>query len=165
MNPYAVASVCALAGLLQSTVTSHVRLLGASPDLVLMLAVACVLRLGLRDSLPVVLAGGLIVDILTGAPFGCAIASLVVVSVLVSLVNVNIPHTVRVWPYLAIAVASLLYGLLWMVILSLSGRTVPWGAMLVREVLPAVLMNTLAMPLMLLIASIWWRRTPEDAVA
>jgi rod shape-determining protein MreD len=159
-----MASVFALTGLLQSTVTSHVRLLGASPDLVLMLAVVCVLRWGLRDSLPVILVGGLIVDILTGAPFGCAIASLFLVSVLLGLVNVNIPHTVRVWPYVAVAVASLLYGLLWMVILRLSGRTVPWGAMLVREVLPAVLMNTLTMPLMLLIASVWWRRTPDDAV-
>ncbi len=159
-----MAPLIAFSALVQSTVTSHVRIWGASPDLVLMLAVACVLRWGLRPSVPVILAGGVTIDVLTGAPFGTATLCVTAVCVLVSVVDSYAPREATFWPLAAIASATLVYQVFWMVILEMSGRTVLWGPMFVREVLPAVLCNVLAMPILLLILRLWWRRVPAEAV-
>lgn len=164
MNLYAVAPLVVFSALVQSTVTSHVRIWGASPDLVLMLALACVLRWGLRASLPVILLGGLMIDVLTGAPFGTATACLTAVCTLVSVVDTYAPRESVGWPLAAIAGATLVYQLLWLALLRLGGRVVLWGPMFVREVLPAVLCNLLAMPILLLLLRRWWRRAPAEAV-
>ena len=164
MNVYALAPLIAFSALVQSTVTSHVRVLGASPDLVLLLAVACVLRWGLQRSLPVILVGGLTIDVLTGAPFGCATTMLIAVSVLISVVDLYAPRQALLWPVAAIAMATLVYMALWMVAMRLTGHTVLWGPMLWRAVLPSVLCNVLTMPILLLILRRWWRRPSVEAV-
>ena len=78
MNPYTVGPLFAALALVQSTLTAHINILGASPDLVLLLAVACVLQCGTRESLPVILVGGLMIDILSSAPFGAATGGLII---------------------------------------------------------------------------------------
>jgi rod shape-determining protein MreD len=164
MNPYAIGPLFVVVALLQSTVTSQVRILGASPDLTLMLAVACVLQWGVRESLAMVLVGGLMVDILTGAPFGCATLALVLISTLVGIGEVNVPRSVKILPYAAVAVGTIAYQLIWLVLLQLWGRTVLWGPMLLRETLPSVLVNTLFMPLMYVVVRALNRHAPDEPV-
>jgi len=161
MNPYVIGPLFALVALLQSTVTAHVRILGASPDLVLMLAVACVLQWGVRQSLGMILIGGLMVDILSGTPFGCATLSLVIISTLVGIGEANIPRSVKILPYATVAAATLLYQLIWMLFLGVWGRTVLWGPMFLYETLPSALVNTLFMPLIYLVSS-KLRRVPDE---
>jgi rod shape-determining protein MreD len=162
MNPYAVGPLFAIVALLQSAATSRLRVMGASPDLTLVLAVACALRWGVRESLGVILVGGLMVDVLSGAPFGCATVALALVSILMGIGEANIPRSVKLLPYGAVAIATILYQLIWMVLLAMWGRVVLWGPMLQRETLPSVLVNTLTMPLAYLLVRALDRRAPDE---
>jgi len=162
MSLYTVVPLFVLVSLIQSTVTSSVHILGASPDLVLMMAVACVLQWGVRESLIAVLVGGLTIDALSGAPFGCATLSIAIVSVLAGIAESNVPRSVKTLPYAAVAVATIVYQLIWMLLLQIWGRTVLWVPMFVRGTLPSVFVNTLAMPLMCLFVRALDRRVPDE---
>lgn len=126
---------------------SHVRLLGVSPDLVLLLTVSAILLQGIREGILIALVGGLMLDALSGGPFGLATLSLVVVSLLAGLGEINVFRAAKFLPYLTIVTATLIYNLVFLFLLQMTGRVVVWGASLLRVVLPAMLVNLLFMPI------------------
>lgn len=131
---------------MQSTITSHVRLLGVCPNLVLLFAISWVLLRGVGEGLYVSLVGGLMLDALSGAPFGLATLSLCIVSYLASLGEINVFRTARLLPYATIALATLAYNGLFLFLSQMTGRVVLWGPSLYRVVLPATMVNLLGMP-------------------
>lgn len=135
-----------LLAILQSSVTSHIRILGVSPDLVLLCSISWVLLEGTREGLWVVLVGGVALDALSGTPFGFSTLSLFVASYLASLGAANVFRTARLLPYFTIALATWVYNGVFLILLQIAGRTVVWGPMLWRVVLPASLLNTACMP-------------------
>ncbi len=136
----------ALVAVLQVTITSHIRILGVSPDLVLLCSLSWVLLQGTRDGILAALAGGVVLDALSGAPFGTMTLALFVVCCLGGLGEVNVPRTARFLPYLAIGVATLVYTGILLILLEMTGHVVAWGAILWRVVLPEMLLNLLCMP-------------------
>jgi rod shape-determining protein MreD len=142
---YLTIPLLALVATLQSTVLSQIRLFGVSPDLVLLLAISWVLVVGRRDGLVVALIGGVMLDALSGAPFGLVTLSLLLVSALTALGERNIPRSVHLLPYLVILAATLVQKSVLLLLLQMSGRVVLWGPMMVRAVLPATMVNVLAM--------------------
>jgi len=148
--------LAALVAIVQSSITSHLRLLGVSPDLVLVFTTSNILLLGPRDGLLFALLGGLVLDAFSGAPFGSATFSLVVTGYLVRLAEYNLFHTARIVPLLSIALATLIYYALFSFVLQMTGRPILWGATVRRVVLPAVLVNAMAMFLVYHV-SLWLR--------
>ncbi|MHB0858252.1 MAG: rod shape-determining protein MreD [Anaerolineae bacterium] len=139
--------IIAIVGLLQSTLASRIRVFGVSPDLVLLLTVSWVLLHGRQRGLLPALVGGLMIDALSGARFGFATLCLVVVVLLAGLGEMNVFRTARFLPILTIAVASLVYNLLYLFLLKMTGHPAQVSAMVWRVILPAVLVNILFMPL------------------
>ena len=144
---YIYAGLLAIFAILQSTVTSYIRLAGASPDLVLLLVVSLVLQGGTGDLPLLGILGGVTLDVLSGAPFGLSTVALALVSYLVRVGEVNVFHTVRFRPYIAISIATLVYHLLLALLLGLTGKTIVWGGMIWYIILPTLLVNLLSMPL------------------
>ena len=134
-----------LLALAQSTVAPHLRLFGVAPDIVLLFTVSWALLQGLREGVLVALIGGLVLDALSAGPFGGQTLALLIVGVLAGVSGANIFRTERLLPYGAAVVATLLYYLVLLVVLTATGRVVVWGAMTVRLVLPAIALNVIAM--------------------
>lgn len=137
--------LAALVAIVQSSITSHLRLLGVSPDLVLVFTASNILVLGPRDGLLFALLGGLMLDALSGAPFGLVTLSLVVTGYLVGLAEYNLFRTARIVPFLSIALATIIYYVLFAFLLQMTGHPTLWGATVQRVILPAVLMNAIMM--------------------
>ena len=85
---------------------AHIRLFGASPNLVLLLTVSWVLLRGRGEGILIGLVGGLMLDAFSGAPFGLATGSLVIVTYLTGLGEINVFRTAKFLPYAAIMVAT-----------------------------------------------------------
>ncbi|OGO06644.1 MAG: rod shape-determining protein MreD [Chloroflexi bacterium RBG_13_56_8] len=131
---------------MQSTIASHVRLFGICPNLVLILTISWVLLRGAGEGLLAALVGGLMLDVFSGTPFGLATISLFVASYLAGLGETNVFRTARLLPYVAIALATLVYNGLFLLLAQLMGRVVLWGPSLYRILLPAMIVNLLGMP-------------------
>ena len=142
---YLLVALFALMALVQSTVTSHIRLVGVSPDIVLLMAVAWVILRGSGEGIAVSLVGGLMLDALSGAPFGVATAALVLASYVIGLGAINVFRGAASFPFAAAALATVLYDLGFSFLLRITGRPIAWGATLWRLVLPGVVVNALFM--------------------
>ena len=124
----------------------HVRLLGVSPNLVLLLTVSSILLQGMRGGLLAALVGGLMLDALSGAPFGLSTVSLVLASALAGLGEINVFRAAKFLPYATIVMATLVYNVIVLFLLQMTGHAVIWHASLWRVVLPAMLVNLVCMP-------------------
>ena len=133
--------------IIQSAVTSQLRVFGISLDLMLLFSVSWVLLLGLKDGILIVAAGSIVLDALSGAPFGLMTLSLTCSSFLAGLGEINVFRTAWYLPYVTIIIATLIYNVLFLFLLQTAGHIVHWGAMLWHVVLPTVVLNALCMPI------------------
>jgi rod shape-determining protein MreD len=116
---------------------------GLTPDLVLLVVISWGLLRSLDEVIPLALAGGLLLDLLSGGPFGAATVSLTVASAVTSLSQLPLSRE-SIWlPPVAACLATALYDGLYWVILRLSGRAIPGSLALLQVVLPSLLWNGL----------------------
>jgi rod shape-determining protein MreD len=153
MSLYIGLPLAILLAILQSAVTSRLHIFGVSPDLALLFTVGWVLLCGVRQGIAVALVGGLVLDSLSGAPFGFSTISLFLASLVAGLGESNVFRTAWFLPYLVIVLATLVYdgGLIFL--LRMAGRSIALGPALGRIVLPCALLNLLCMPFMHLVLS------------
>lgn len=135
------------AGLLQSTLLYPISLWGVKPDFVLSMAVAWSLLRGTEEGMLWGFIGGVMLDFLTGTPFGVYILAMVAACFLASVGQMSIFPTNITLPLLAIGAASIAYYLLSLLLLRATGWPVAWREATVGIVLPAMLLNGLCMPL------------------
>ena len=151
-------SLALIAGVVQSTVMPSLSIAGSSPNLVLLLTVSCAALAGLHRGLLVALVGGLVLDGLSGAPFGLATVSLGATSVLAAVSGRNIFQKAWFLPYLAIGLATILYTGLYFGLLSLGGALALGFYHVWRLLIPQILFNILAIPLVYKVLSSFWHR-------
>lgn len=144
-SPYVVPLVSALTAILQSTLASHVAVLGVCPNLVLLVTVGCTLLMGTRLGLIAALSGGLVLDALSGAPFGIAVLAMVAVALITGVGETNLFRSIRLLPYIAVALGTVVYNMMVLMLMGLGGAGLPWGAMMWRVTLPLVVVNVVAM--------------------
>jgi len=118
-----------------------------SPDFVLLFTVSFALTWGTWEGVFAGLVSGLMLDALSGAPFGLATLSLVETSHLASQGEINVIRTASFLPYVTITIATLVYNVVFLFLLQMTGNVVVWGASLWHVVLPAMLVNVLCMPI------------------
>jgi rod shape-determining protein MreD len=95
-----------LAALLETTVLPEIPIAGATPDLVLVVAVTATLMLGIEDGLIAAFLGGLLTDMLIPErPLGAATLSLLLVLALASAVA-RVAGSARRWLAVALVVVS-----------------------------------------------------------
>lgn len=132
------------AAILQTTVMPRFALWGVRPDLMLLVVVSWSLLRGTKEGLLWALGGGLLLDLLSGGPFGAATLSLALSSVVASLSEVTVSRGTVWLPVAASLAATVLYDLTYMLVLQLAGRPVLWGLGLTRVVVPSLTLNGLA---------------------
>ena len=133
---------------IQSTILPRLTLFGLRPDLMLLVVVSWSLVRGTREGVGWAFGGGILLDLMSGAPLGTATLALMVVSFLSgSRVVTSVLRSHVLLPLLTIFLATLLYDGLFLFILQLAGRPVPWIETLIRIVLPTAVLNAILTPL------------------
>jgi rod shape-determining protein MreD len=135
----------ALAAVIQSSVMARFPILGGRLDLVLLLALSWTLVGDWQGGMFWGLLGGLSLDTLSGGPFGGAALSLVVVTYLAGLSEGRFWRSHVLLPLATALLASVIYHLLTLSLLTVTGFPVDWGYSLARVSLPSVLLDTLLM--------------------
>lgn len=143
-NPYFAGALLLIVALLQTSVMPTL-LFGVVPDLMLLVVVSWTLLRGIHESIVWALAGGLILDLLSGGPFG---AITVALSIAVLLTGLSGPSVFggSVWlPVLASIMATGVYNLVYPMILRFSGRPGLWASSLLQVAIPCMIVNAVVM--------------------
>lgn len=143
---YVAIPLTLLLALTQTTFGGDVALLGIHPNLLLLLATSWILIRGLSEGLLIGLIGGLLLDVSSAAPFGAVMLSLSLGISLAALGQINVFQGAWMLKYLVIAGATLLFNLVFILVLRLSGYGTSLGQVLGSVILPELLIHVALMP-------------------
>ena len=135
----------ALASVLQATVLARFHVFGGTIDLVLLLTLSWTLIGEWQGGIIWGLLGGLLLDLLSGAPLGSAPLGLILAAYLAGLTEGRLWRSHVLVPLATALAGTLVYHLVSLAALSLSGYGLSWGVGLARITLPALFLNTLCM--------------------
>ena len=135
----------ALVVLIQATVLSRIRVLGASPNLFLVSTIAWGLLYSVREGVIWAFAGGLGLDLITGTPLGTSSLAAMTACLLTGLGRNRVFANNLWWPMVVVALATPVYG--WIVLLTQQVRGLPvdWVASTVRVIGPELVLNVATM--------------------
>lgn len=117
-----------------------------APDLILLIVISWSLLRGGREGLIWGFVGGLCLDLLSGGPLGASAIALMVVSLLSGQGETNIFKGNLLLPLIIAPLGTLVYYGLLLVILELTGRSLSLLPSSSRVILPAAIVNFIAMP-------------------
>jgi rod shape-determining protein MreD len=133
--------------IVQATLMARVRVLGASPNLLLVSSIAWGLLHSVTDGVVWAFAGGVVLDLITGMALGTTSIAAMTATLLTRFGRNRVFANNLWWPLLVVAIATPVYG--WIVLLTeqLRGIPVDWVASTIHVVGPETLLNVAAMAL------------------
>lgn len=132
-----------LATVLAASAMPYVKVLGVSPDLVLIFAVCWAMVRGQGEAMVVVPIAGVLRDLTTSDPVGTSVLALSPIVLLAAAREVR-PVESEFLPVVAVvAAASLAYAVVSMTVLTAVGDEVAWGTALLWVAAPSMLVNAL----------------------
>jgi rod shape-determining protein MreD len=148
---YAIAFVVAwLLAVLNVSALPFLKVLGVTPDFVLVFAACWAVIRPDEEALYVVPVAGLLRDLLSSDPVGTSVLAFAPIVVLAALVRLQ-PFDSDFLPALGVvAVGSLCFGVLQAMILGLTGQHVDVLHAFFRVIIPAAVVNALFMPIVYL---------------
>ncbi|MHB1005822.1 MAG: rod shape-determining protein MreD [Chloroflexota bacterium] len=120
---------------------------GARPQLVVLAVVTCGLMNGPRNGAVWGALGGLALDLASAGPVGTAVLPLVLTGFLSGFGQTAALRLHRLLPLEAGVAGAVVYGLLHMLLLQLSGWDFNWIVAIYEVILPSALISLFAMPL------------------
>ena len=152
---YLVAAVAAFfLAVIQAAALPYWRVLGVTPDLLLIFAACWAMLRGQREAMLVVPLAGILRDLVTSDLLGTSLLALAPIVFLASLRDLKVVETDFVPTLAVVAVGSLAYGLISMTVLTASGQEISWLSALRVAILPSVIVNALFTPILYL--PIYW---------
>jgi len=143
--------------LFQTTILPEITILGVKPELMLLVVLAWSLLRKAEEGLFWAFLGGLTLDIFSGGPFGASALALLVISFIAGRVEASTIRTSFLLPMAAALAGTLLYQVLFLLIIQLIRGAVPWIDSLLGVILPSLAVNTLLMPVIFRLA-VWLDR-------
>ena len=125
----------------------YLKVLGVTPDLVLILAACWAVLRPQDEAMIVVPITGLMHDLATGDPLGASVLAFAPLVILAASVRIRAVETQLIAALVVVSAGTLVWGAIRMIVLSISGQEVQWLQATVRVVLPLAAVNTLFMPL------------------
>jgi rod shape-determining protein MreD len=148
---YLVVPLLAIVAILQSTLVSHFQIWGVFADLPLLVVVSWALLRGSREGLIWGFIAGVAVDLFSGAPFGAATFGLMAAGFLSGLGQSTVFRSQLLLPLIAMLLATIVYDILFMLVVWISGYPVSWLDSLFRVVLPSAVLNAVLTPVVFVI--------------
>jgi rod shape-determining protein MreD len=129
---------------------SYIKVLGVTPDFVLIFAACWAVVRGDPEALVVVPFAGLMRDLLSSDPIGTAVLGYAPIVLFASVARVQVidsdfPPTVAV-----VAASSLMFGIIQSAVLGVTGQNIDMWQVLVRVIVPSVVVNALFTPIVYL---------------
>jgi len=143
---YLIIPALLIVALVQATWMPHLALYGVFPNLPLLVVTSCGLVRGVGRGALWGFIVGVAIDFLSGAPFGAAAIALVVIGFLAGKAKSGAIRAHIALPMLTVLAATLIYELLFLLILTISGEQVVWRPSLARIILPAAALNAVLTP-------------------
>jgi rod shape-determining protein MreD len=143
---YLVVPLLLAVAILQTSVVPHLAVWGVFPDLPLLIVVNWSLVRGAREGIVWGFVAGVSIDLLSGAPFGAATFSLMLVGLLASLASATVVRVQSVLPPVTVFLVTLVYDLVFLSVVQVAGQPVDWGASLLRIALPSAALNAILTP-------------------
>lgn len=140
-----VIPLLAAAGLLESVAVKGLVSGGLHVELTLILVIAWAALRGWEEGLLAGIIGGVIVDLLSAAPFGVNTFRLGLVGLAAGFVMARLAHESVLFPIAAAACGSLLGFVLSVLALQASGLTVAWERSLLLDALPSAVLAAATM--------------------
>ena len=150
MTLYIVIPLLLLVTIVQTALVPYLSIWGIFADLPLLMVVSWSLLQGRREGLVWGFVAGAAIDILSGAPFGAATLSLSLVGFVAGLGEATVFRTHMALPLVAVFLATIVYDLLFLLIVRIMGQSVLWLDSLIRSVLPSAALNAILTPLIFL---------------
>jgi rod shape-determining protein MreD len=148
---YLVVPLLTAIAILQSTVVTHVKIWGGFADLPLLVVVSWGLLRGPREGLIWGFIAGLAVDLLSGAPFGAATFGLMVAGLLSGLGKSTVFRSQIVLPLVSVLLATIVYDIIFLIVVWISGDPVAWLDSVVYLILPSAVLNAVLTPVVFVI--------------
>ncbi len=141
---YAIAFVVAwFLAVLHSSALTYVKVLGVTPDLVLIFAASWAVIRGQEEAFVVVPMAGFLRDLTTSDPLGTSVLGLAPIVLLAAAARLRSVDTEFLPTVAVVAAGSLAYGIISLAVLAATGEGVSWGQAVLRVVIPAVIVNSL----------------------
>jgi rod shape-determining protein MreD len=151
VTTYLVVPLLVTVAILQSTLVSHFRIWGVFADLPLLVVASWSLLRGPREGLIWGFTAGVAVDIFSGAPFGAATFGLMAAGFLSGLGQSTVFRSQLFLPVLAILLATIVYDILFLLVVSISGYNVSWLDRLLHLIIPSAVLNAVLTPVVFVI--------------
>lgn len=148
MSPYLVIPLLALVALVQTTLIPLFFPGPVRPDLMLMLVVGWGVVNEKGQAALWGLTGGILLDLMSGTPFGLHAVSLGAIGFLADTLQSNFFRANILIPLAAIFVATLMVDVAQAAALQLFGYPINWAYATLNVILPTAILNTALMPLM-----------------
>lgn len=146
MTIYLVVPLLVVVAILQTTLVPALAIWGVFADLPLLVVVSWSLLRGPREGILWGFVAGLMVDLFSGAPFGASTLALIAVGLLAGLGAATVFRAHVALPLLAMFLATIVYDLLVLLVVSISGSPVAWLESFYRIILPSAALNAMLTP-------------------
>jgi rod shape-determining protein MreD len=144
----------AVTGILQSALAPHLAINHIHPELMVAVILTWSLLKDPAEAVVWAFVGGTILDLLSGLPFGVSGLALVVVSLAAGFWHGKSFGNPWLMPILLILPYTILFNLVILLYMQLSGYAIDWGSTFVRIVFPIGAINVLVM--VVIFPALWW---------
>lgn len=151
MTLYLVVPLLITVAILQTTIVPQLAIWGVFADLPLLVVVSWSLLRGAREGILWGFIAGLAVDLFSGAPFGAATFGMIAVGFLSGLGHATVYRAQIALPLVTMFLATIVYDLIFLAIVWLSGHPVTWLDSLFHLILPSAVLNTVLTPVVFVI--------------
>jgi rod shape-determining protein MreD len=150
--------------LIQSSIGPFLTIVGVHPDLVLVAVISWTILRGPAEGLVWAIIGGIGLDLFSGGPFGVMTIALVITSLLASLGYGRAFGGYLILPLALTFPLSLVYYLSYTLFLSVLNEPIAWLPALTSVVLPASVINIVAMLFLFPPLRLLHRRTGREEI-
>ena len=151
MTIYLAVPLLVAVAVLQSTLVSHFRIWDVFADLPLLVVASWSLLRGPREGLIWGFIAGAAVDLFSAAPFGAATFGLMAAGFLSGLGQSTVFRSQLFLPLLVMLLATIVYDMLFLLVVWISGYSVSWLDSLFHLVLPSAVLNAILTPVVFVI--------------
>jgi rod shape-determining protein MreD len=150
---YLVLPLLAIVAILQTTLLPSLAIWSVFANLPLLVVVSWGLLRGPKEGALWGFLAGFMVDLLSGAPFGAATVSLIAVGFLAGLGETTVFRARIALPMIVMFLATIVYELLFLLMMRISGQGVAWLDSIFRLVIPSAVLNAVLTPVVFLVMS------------
>jgi|GEM_PF-1517916 len=122
----------------------HLEMVGVAPDLVLVLVAAWALLWGPAEAALLIPLAGLAADLVQEGPLGPSVLGLMPIPLLATFHELRVVAATLPLAAGLVAIATMAHHLITLAVGAVIGQGLPWGQVIMREALPEVLVNVLA---------------------